>query len=271
MKQKDNFALKGIVAGFTKSGTTLVNAVLNKHPEICNGFETGLLYEDNLIDFLKKDSREKIHHFNILKTGWELTDGDIEYICSSEDWFEAYERLRERSPLVKNKNSLIIDKTPRYLLKLSKVLKKIPNIPCVLMVRDPRAVICSNLLGVEKHSKKLNRKQIAQSILELCQYYNLNRTKYLEAIKNGYANRILVVQHEKLCLEPEKYFKKIFDFLKLDFSNSYLNLEKLRFGQINVHGLIVENKYNKEYKKYFNDEICQFIIKNVKNCDEWIF
>jgi hypothetical protein len=276
----NNRYLKGIITGFAKGGTTLVNGILNNHPQICNGFETGLLYEDNLIDFLKKDSKQKINFFNILKISWDLTDQDIEYICSSQDWFQAYNRLKEKSPLTRDKNTFIIDKTPRYLNKLSKVLNKIPNIPCILVVRDPRSVVCSQLRSQLREFIGKDRSKITNFIKDsgrlrllisdLCKNYNRSREKYLDAINNGYKDRILVIQYEKLCLNPEEECTKIFNFLNLDFNLSYLDLSEVKFKK-NIHNSIVEKKYIYEYKNFFNDEICKFIIQKVNNCDEWIF
>ena len=276
----NNRYLKGIITGFAKGGTTLVNGILNNHPQICNGFETGLLYEDKLINFLNTSSKEKSSYYNILKISWDLTDQDIEYICSSQDWFEAYNRLKEKSPLTRDKKTFIIDKTPRYLGELSKVLSKIPNIPCILVVRDPRSVVCSQLRNELRQFIREDRSKITNFIKDperlkllisnLSKNYNRCREKYLDAINNGYKDRILVIQYEKLCLNPEEECTKIFNFLNLDFNLSYLDLSKVKFKNLQ-HNSIVEKKYIYEYKNFFNDEICKFIIQKVNKCDEWIF
>jgi hypothetical protein len=63
--------------------------------------------------------------------------------CDTDDWAVFYSRARAASAVIADKSTLLFDKTPRYMRELSTVMARVPQLPCVVNVRDPRAVMHS--------------------------------------------------------------------------------------------------------------------------------
>jgi hypothetical protein len=251
--------LVALVCGFEKSGTTLLNEILRRHPALDSGFEVGVLLADSPRDFKTLQP-----YYSFFRSTWKLTPEDTEYLCDTDHWGEFYRRSRERSPLITDKHSWIFDKTPAYMRELSSVLEKVPGLPCVVNVRDPRALMLSwaRWSGHEEHP--------AQWIEENFQAYVDRYAGYADGYYSAlaeYHERILLNRFELLCTDPDASLKRIFKFIGLEFQQDYLSFNSEHF----VYGNTVSRQYIAPYVDLLSDELCQRILEATGKYSDWHF
>ena len=87
--------LAAILCGYEKSGTTLLNEILRRHPKLDSGFEVGALLAESPRQF-----RQIQPYFAFFRSTWKLTREDMQYICDTDEWGEFYRRSSERSPVI---------------------------------------------------------------------------------------------------------------------------------------------------------------------------
>lgn len=98
--------------------------------------------------------------------------------------------------------------TPRISLQLAtRLMKQLPKLKIIHILRDPRAIMYSYLRG--KWPFKSGEKNTA---LSLCQRLKEDMTDS-SVLKKYHPGRILTVFHEHLATSPEEVIKKIFDFV----------------------------------------------------------
>lgn len=251
--------LKLIVCGFEKSGTTLVNEILRRHPELDSGFECGFLLADTPQQFASIQP-----YYSYFRKCWELSKDDMRYILDTPNWAECYRRARACSPVIKNKQSALFDKTPIYMQHLPDVLDKVVNVPCVVTVRDPRALFYSwaRWSGGADNPERYIRDHLQQYIDRYCSYGEGYRRAMLR-----YSDRITLIQFEALCNDPVFYCRRIFESIGLSFSSEFLNFNSKYF----VYGNAVSKEYIFSYRSYLSESLCELILQGLTNYSEWWF
>ncbi|MFO7551193.1 MAG: sulfotransferase [Haliea sp.] len=251
--------LCAIICGFEKSGTTLLNEILRQHPNLDSGHEVGVLLGESPRNF-----RTKQPYYAFFKKSWRLDSEQLEFICDTEDWGEFYRRARNISPLIADKTTKIFDKTPIYMLYLNDVMSRVPSLPCVVNVRDPRALMYSwaNWSG---HAENPER-WLEENFESNCNRF-LSYARGYENALGTHSARIYLNQFEKLCFSPQEELRKIFDFLGFEFNASFLNFESEHF----VYGNTVSEDYVFAYRQRLSDRICQRILKATSKFEQWHF
>ena len=249
--------LRAVICGFENSGTTLVEAVVRCHPEFDSGFEGGFLLGRSPRDFPTIQP-----HFAFFRTCWELSEQDAAWICDTDLWAEAYRRARERSPVIANKQTYLFDKTPAYMRQLTEVLERVPGLPCVVTVRDPRALLASwaKRTGYDRNPQLWAVKQLPG----LCERYITYGRGYAEAARR-FPERLLLVRFEHLCTDPPGEFERIFRFLGLEFEASYLDFPTT-YG---VHGTTISTSYREAHRECFSAGICEEILQRTQEFRDW--
>ena len=275
-----------IVCGFERGGTTLIAELIRQDPGIDGRFECGFLLVDRISDYASMDV-----FVRNLKAGWGLSEESFNYILQAQSHKDAYKRLVERSNLP-DKNVRIYDKTPRYMLYLSDVLKK-TDVPCICVVRDPRALYWSKRKRYD-HEKILHQdygrlyrlksnlhripvlKSYSQKFLERerekvwLKGFCLNFLRFANAWKSAnqlFPERILLVSHDKLCINPSEETRRIYDFLGLQFKEEYIKLPTTPDPYVNRGGIVKEMVY--EYKDGLSRNAQDYILKGTKAFSEW--
>jgi len=208
-----NRVLHCLICGYERGGTTLLSELIRQNPRIDGRFECGFLLRRRPADFATLQP-----YADNLKTAWGVDARGLAYICAASGWEQMYRRLREVSALP-DKTIPLYDKTPRYMSCLPAILAKV-TVPCVVIVRDPRAVFYS-------HSRH-NPTEMGG----FCGYYLDYGRAFVEARKR-YPGQILLVRYERLCLQPESEARRIFDFLGLEFDLAYLDLPRRADDYVN--------------------------------------
>ncbi|MEM1113458.1 MAG: sulfotransferase [Pseudomonadota bacterium] len=251
--------LHALVCGFEKSGTTLLNEILCGHPELDAGFEVGLLLGESPHEFSKIQP-----YFRYFRDKWQVSLDDMAWICATDDFFECYARMRERSPIIKDKAVSLVDKTPIYMLHLDEALARVPEIPCVVNVRDPRALMLSwaRWSGHRGEEEAYLQRTLDQHVAR----YRTYAEGYQLALKH-HGERILLNRFELLCLSPATQTKRIFDFLGLEFSEAYLSFDSEHF----VYGNEVSSQYLTPYQHVLSKAICDDILEATEQFADWHF
>lgn len=257
LKSNPFHPLVAIVCGFEKSGTTLLNEILRRHPDLDSGFEGGLLLGSSPRDF-----KQYQPYYAYFRKTWELSREDMLYICDTDAWGESYRRARERCPFITNKNSFIFDKTPIYMKHLSEVMAKVPGLPCVVNVRDPRALLLSwaNWSGHKHDAEAWLRENFSENIERYASYAE----GYLAAEKK-FAERLYLNQFERMCINPAVEVARIFNFLGFDFETSFLNFSSKHF----VYGNDVSTEYLFPYLGNLSEDLCGLIVEATSAYRQW--
>lgn len=251
--------LKLIVCGYEKSGTTLLNEILRRHPNLDSGFECGFLLADTPPQFCNIQP-----YYPYFKKCWELTQADMDYIFAASEWSECYCRARERSPVIIHKNTAMFDKTPIYMLHLSEVLAKVPTIPCVVTVRDPRALFYSwaRWSGHQNDPEQW----IHDNLQQYFERYRSYGEGYQKAL-DKFGDRITLIQFEALCHDPEYYCRRIFESIGLEFKTEFMNFSSKFF----VYGNTVSKEYIDAYRDYLSKSLCDTILQGLETYSDWWF
>jgi hypothetical protein len=249
--------LVAIVCGFEKSGTTVVNEILRRHPRLDSGHEVGVLLASSPRAFPAIQP-----YFAFFRKTWKLTPEQAGHCCDTDDWAQFYSRARAASAVIADKSALLFDKTPRYMRELSAVMARVPQLPCVVNVRDPRAVM---------HSWACWSGFSDAPAAWLEQNFDTNRDRYLEYAR-GYAEaartgryRLLLNRFETMCTEPERALRDVFEFLGFEFSPAYLNFSSEHF----VYGNTVTRRHLFPYREDFPDALCQRILDATAEFSDW--
>ncbi len=208
------------VGGAPRSGTTLVQNMLDCHPLILGGVE--FLHLPNLIEF-----RKSLH--SSISKGW------IDIICSKDDVDNHLSSFIEKLflPLAdKDGCEFYSEKTPMNILVFPGLIELFPESHFIQVIRDPRAIV-SSMQQVKKRSiaKGVKIPYFTENLTASITYAKQCFATGFHAEKN-FPGRVLTVVYEKLLADPEKETKRICDFLGIEWSNLMLYPgEKEHIGQ----------------------------------------
>lgn len=245
-----------VVTGIEHSGTTLLSQLFNGHPEIASGVECGILLSDihdfnQVVPFYDWLAVDIISEKN---WGWGISTADRDYLLMSKTFEEFYQRLNERKGLVRTPGplkdkfleaTLIIDKTPRYIYELDKVMRKI-NRPFIVTFKTFSEQFLSlrkriGPVGIPNDPEKL------RLIDSYAKRYLFVIHKLKSCLEEHGNSRLLIVPYKQLVLDCRTVMKKLKTDLGLH--DSYvLDLERYNetFGQY----IVSQNSFDSSALKY---------------------
>lgn len=253
-KCHENKSLKSenfiFVGGFGRSGTTLMRAILDAHPNIRCGPET------KLIPLILQWHQYLIQSKSIMA---QINDSAIDIsILDRAIGIFIKEIIYGNGKLSKR----LCDKDPNIAKHISYLKKVFPNSKFILMIRDPRAVVYSysniykrnNSIFLEKIAKKWNK--FMENAIKEC---NIAGNKFC-----------LKVYYEKLVRNSSNELKNIINFVGERWHDSLLNHEKYIGSEIAISKS--EWSTNQIKKRIHNDSILLWtkflpksFINNFKN------
>lgn len=198
------------IGGVPRSGTTLMRAMLDAHPEVRCGEETRVI--PRILG---------IHHA-MAKTEVEMKRLEEAHITEKvlNDALAAYllsiiSQHGEPAPRLCNKD-------PFALKSMRRIYQMFPKSKFILMLRDGRAVVHSII------SRKVSIKGFDYTSYRgaLVDWNRAISTMYSECLSIG-ASVCLPVHYEQLVLHPQVQMKKILSFLDLSWSDLVLQHEKM--------------------------------------------
>lgn len=255
-----NRTLSFLICGLEHSGTTMVSDLFREHPDVESGFECGVL--------MCKDPREFLTFkpfCDHMVVGWGLQPEDLSYACNTDSFEQFYQRLFERSTIVRDKNpSILFDKTPRYITQLQEVQRKI-NIPAIAVIKDPRSLALSDF----KRSQK--------SLDDIDSWYESwkdPKKAYMRSAYDGYMyawenKSCLVIRLEEICFSAGSTVRSMFEFVNLPFQYDYLDLRNKRFG--NTSGSSISVNSCMQFMEILPKHIQKKIIEDFSEFDQWFY
>ncbi|WP_419788335.1 sulfotransferase family protein [Pseudodesulfovibrio sp.] len=208
--------------GFQRSGTTLLNYLLNEHPAIVSYSEWELVYwihtgNERLLIDPQADSYVKILRDHPIDSeaysllAWAYIKGELSIV----DFVRRSYMLgvRETTQVVGNKEAISLTHCQYGVMK--KFAKDFRTLgPVIFIERDPRAVTASFIkLGFYPPDKApLNEANLKQFVIDYVNCMNASE-KYIRRFR-----RILPIRYEDLLSNPVDVLQRIFSFLEVDDS-----------------------------------------------------
>ena len=223
------------VGGAPRSGTTLVQNMLDSHPLILGGPE--FLHLTKIIEL------RRVLHSSISK-GW------IDIICSKDDVDGHLRSLVEQLflPLAdKNQAQFYSEKSPMNILAFPGLIELFPESRFIHVVRDPRAIVSSMQQVKDRAIQKgLNTpfftRSVSASIAYVSDCFDAGFTA-----SEKFPDKVLTVVFENLLKDPTEQTKRICDFIGIAWDEQMLHPgEKKHIGERAITKNSGEIWYNKQ-------------------------
>lgn len=199
------------IISLPRSGSTLLQRILNNHSEIATTSEPWLLLP--LIYMIKRTGL--VSEYSHTSSYIALADL-IKKLPNKEDDF--YDSIRLFADSIYSKfcqdQKYFVDKTPRYFLIIDDIYKIYPDAKFIYLVRNPLDIIAS--IMTTWHNNRF---------LKLYKnYIDIYKGPLLihDAFKR-YQNNSFLVRYEELVTEPNKIIKDLCCYLDIDYSSSLVN------------------------------------------------
>ncbi|XP_017850865.1 protein-tyrosine sulfotransferase isoform X2 [Drosophila busckii] len=197
------------IGGVPRSGTTLMRAMLDAHPDVRCGQETRVIPRILQLrsHWLKSEKESlRLKEAGITK---EVMNSAIAQFC-----LEIIARHGEPAPRLCNKDPLTL-KMGSYVIEL------FPNAKFLFMVRDGRATVHSII------SRKVTITGFDLSSYRQCmQKWNHAIDLMHEQCHDIGKERCMMVYYEQLVLHPEQWMRKILHFLDVPWNDAVLHHEE---------------------------------------------
>lgn len=255
------------IVGRARSGTTLLQTILDAHPSVIIPSESCVLmhlknkyfrcsnWSNKTVDVFLNDilKERKLKLFwnldieKIKKQIHPIPESARSFVLLCKIVYTNYSSVFEQKDI-----TLIGDKNPIYTLFIKDLIELFPEAKFIHIVRDFRANIVSN-------REVFSIKNIAV-LAHSWKYHN----KKVEVAKLRYPNKFLMLKYEDLAVNPVDEMKRVCDFLNIIYDSSMFNYhqtinktvdleEKNRFHKIhgNLLNPINNDKVN-SWKKSLN-------------------
>jgi hypothetical protein len=203
-----------LVGGAPRSGTTLVQNLLDSHPQILGGPEFLHLPEIAAVHDAVRRSAE---------AGWIDAFGDGAFVNAR--FAELIENLL--LPLADQHDcKYLSEKTPQNVLAFESMLEILPEARFIFVLRDPRAVVSSMLQVGRRASAHDRAVGPAYRSLGASVRFVRNCIAAGRSAESAAPQRVLIVEYEKLVADPEAQTRRMCAFLCLDWTPAMLAPEQ---------------------------------------------
>lgn len=207
---KDNGLI--IIASQPRSGSTLLQALLSNNATVGTVSEPWLLLP--FLGFGKTNLNKSAYDSELAKVGIEDFKAKINAASFDEDL--AAFLLQQYAKVLKNDETMVLDKTPRYYEILDEILHYFPNCKIIILKRHPVAVLNS----IIKTWKVTNLNHLLEHKRDL-----LNAPFLLNdfAKKHKTNTQVYKLRYEDLVKQPSEELKALYRWLGLPYSDDVLN------------------------------------------------
>ncbi len=207
---------KIFVAGLPRSGTTLVQNVLDTHPLVYGGPEFDRI--PNIIDL-----RNKLQN--------SLKQGRIEAYTNHEQIDDAIRKMINTliTPLSLSESvAYISEKTPWNILYFEELLELFPDAKFIMVLRNPIATF-NSMKNVAKRAKKAGvvppdfttNVFVAAAYMEYV--YGL-----MQRLEKKHPNNVITIKYELLIIDLEKHSKELCSFIGLPWDERLLSFNNFK-------------------------------------------
>jgi len=198
-----------LMAGFPRSGTTLLEQMIVGHPDTVGTDETGILGSQFITPLVWQ-------HGDASAALAELRGFDDEQLTAGR---ETYRRATEQFIGEAIHGRLLIEKEPLMTADLPLPLRLLPEASVLMPLRDPRDVLVSYFFTMVP----LNWNSApAGDIVDAAQFYADVMRHWLH-LRDRLPNPWLEPKYEDLAAEPEPAARKVVDFLGLGWDDALLD------------------------------------------------
>lgn len=231
------------IVGASRSGTTLMQQILNKHSDVHITPRETHYFDDLRVKMAGCEQQplspeeikltedyflaltHKRYGEGIPEQGWmdriKLRTLAQKLGCGTDSYFEAFCQLSAQRD---NKN-IWGEKTPRHIFKLSEILTRYPKAKVICMVRHPGGVIASyrDWRNVAASSQK-NRITNSYNPTIISLMWKAAFNAALQARDQFGTNRVYIQRFEDLITAPESTLNALTSWLTLDYEPSMLEI-----------------------------------------------
>lgn len=230
-----------LLCGHPRSGTTLLEQVLDAHSEVISAEETKLMHDEAYLPVI----RDVPEGTDILRA---LDAATPPLLCAArENYFRCAERLKG-SPIG---GRLLIDKNPALNLLIPMVVRVFPEAKFIVALRDPRDVLLSCFM----QALPLTPVSVAYLSLELAVKQYATVMGFWLRMRPRLADRWIEVRYEDLVEDLEGVSRRVLGFLGLDFDEAVLRFyEHARTKRINSpsHADVLKPLYSTSVGRWRN-------------------
>jgi tetratricopeptide (TPR) repeat protein len=197
-----------LLGGHPRSGTTLLEQVLDSHPDILSAEETEIFYDDAYAPLLRSHPDDTAMFDGLAAA----TSAQLKQ--SRQSYFQSME-LSLGQPL---DGRLLVDKNPSYTFLVPALIRIFPEIKLLIAVRDPRDVVLSCFM------QNLPLNQVGAAFLSLGSAaieYSALMTHWL-ALAPRIQNPHLQVRYEDMVDDLESVARKALEFLGVSWDDRVL-------------------------------------------------
>jgi len=237
------------VGGSPRSGTTLVQNMLDSHPDVFGGPE--FLHLEDLIRFRKVLRRS-------VSVGW------IDLFCSHDDLDHHLRTLIQNLflPLAdRQKCTYMSEKSPMNVLVLPELVELFPKAHFIHIIRDPRAIVSSMRdVCIRAKQKQVDIPYFTANISSSIAYTSRCFKAGFAAVKQA-PDKILTITYESLINDPENELKRMCKFLGIEWNSQMMTpKEKKHLGEKAI--TINSNEIWYNVKTYYQNP-------HDKNIEKW--
>ena len=198
-----------LLGGHPRSGTTLLEQVLDSHPDIVSAEETEIFKHDAYVPLMRGYPDD-----TALYSALAAATPDTLH-TARKNYFRAIE-LSLGQPIA---GRLLIDKNPTYTFLIPALIRLFPEMKFLIALRDPRDVVLSCFM------QPLPLNQAGAACLTLAgtaeEYASLMGV--WQTVKPRMANPCLEVRYEDMVEDLESVARKTLDFLGVPWEARVLN------------------------------------------------
>jgi tetratricopeptide (TPR) repeat protein len=223
------------LCGHPRSGTTLLEQVLDSHPEAISSEETAIFFQ-TYVD-LKRGMPDDTLMYSVLESASPTT-----LKLARENYSRSTELLLGQ-PI---SGRLLIDKNPSLTALAPAILRVLPEAKFLLALRDPRDVVLSCFM------QPLPMNPVSSAFLSLegsvAEYVSL--MGFWQTIAARMPNPPLEVRYEEMVADLEKVARRVLEFLGLPWDERVL-----RFNEFARQKLVRSPTYADVAKPVFKGAI----------------
>ena len=201
-----------LLGGHPRSGTTLLEQVLDSHPDIVSAEETEIFYDDAYAPLLRGLPDDTA-------MSAALTTATTAQLQSSR---QNYFRSMELSLGQPVGGRLLIDKNPSYTFLIPALIRIFPEIKFLIALRDPRDVVLSCFM----QNLPLNQVGAAFLSLESAVAEYINLMGIWQTVAPRMCNPYLTVRYEDMVDDLESVARKTLDFLGISWDDRVLGFDE---------------------------------------------
>ena len=201
-----------LVGGHPRSGTTLLDQVMDSHPDIISADETEIFHTESYLP-LTRSLPVDSPAMSILEAASINT-----LTQSRNNYFESIEKFLNQ-PIG---NRLLIDKNPSLTLIIPVLIRFFPEIKLLIALRDPRDVVLSCFM----QPFKLGTFNAPYLTLEGCVEEYIFLMRIWQELKPMISGHYLEVRYEDMVEDLESVARKSLDFLGVPWDAGVLHFNE---------------------------------------------